>query len=574
MARVARFTVRFPEPHTHYAEVEALFPAAPASEFFLPVWTPGSYLIREYSRNIEDVRIDGIPAVKTRKNRWRCASTASKEVRLTYRIYCREMSVRTNWVDSSFVLLNGAATFMTPVGDADLTYEIRLEPAAGWTLSACGLSQIGDHRFFAPDYDALIDSPIYIGGGSQHEFEVGGTRHFLINHGDDGPDRLWEATRAIEDIRHIFQKHAEFWGGLPYSDKYVLLNLLVESSGGIEHRNSMCLMASRWAMRSRQTYLRWLALVSHEFFHSWNVTRLRPAELIRFDYENENHTTSLWVAEGITEYYAHLLLVRAGVYDRDEYLGGDGLSGAIERLQTTPGRLSMSLEQASFDAWIKLYRPDENSHNSSVSYYLKGAVVAWLLDARIRRSTGDRKSLDDLMRLSYAKYSGKRGFTPAEFQILASEVAEGPLDDFFELAVASSGELDYSEALDWFGLRFRAKATGGKTWIGAHTKVDSGRLIITRIPRATPAYDSGLSVDDEIIGLGGFRVRPDQFSHRLDQFPAEEPLAVLVARREKLMELSVTPLAETTESWRLEVDPLATSEQRMRLYRWLEWGHQ
>ena len=569
MARVARFTLRFPEPHTHYAEVEALFPA-PGGEFFLPVWTPGSYLIRESSRNIEDVRIDGIPAVKTRKNRWQRAPGTSHELRLTYRIYCREMSVRTNWVDSSFALLNGAASFMTLVGDADLAYDISLKPAAGWTLSACGLTRIGDHRYFAPDYDALVDSPIYIGSASQHEFELCGTQHFLVNHGDDGPDRLWDTARAIEDIRHIFRKQAEFWGGLPYCEKYVLLNLLVESSGGIEHRNSMCLMASRWAMRSRQTYLRWLALASHEFFHSWNVTRLRPVELVRFDYENENHTTSLWVAEGITEYYAHLLLARAGTYGRDEYLAGDGLSGAIERLQTTPGRLSMSLEQASFDAWIKLYRPDENSHNSSVSYYVKGAVVAWLLDARIRRSTGDRKSLDDLMRLTYSKFSGKRGFTPAEFQVLASQVAEAPLNDFFELAVTSSGELDYSEALDWFGLRFRANAANGKTWIGAHTKVDSGRLIITRIPRGTPAFDSGLSVDDEIIGLGGFRVRPDQFGQSLDQFPAGEPLVLLVARREKLMELTVTPSTDTSESWKLEVDPNATSAQRMRLYRWLE----
>jgi predicted metalloprotease with PDZ domain len=570
MAKVARFTVRFPEPHTHYAEVEALFPATPVAEFFLPVWTPGSYLIREYSRHVEEVRINGNPAVKTRKNRWRPASDSRDEVRISYRIYCREMSVRTNWVEPSFALLNGAATFMTLVGIQDLTYEISLEPAPGWTLSACGLSRIGDHRYLAPDYDSLVDSPMYLGNASPHEFELGGIRHLLVNHGDDGPNRLWDTLRATSDVERIFRKQSEFWGGLPYSEKYVVLNLLVESSGGIEHRNSMCLMSNRWAMLSRQTYLRWLALVSHEFFHSWNVTRLRPAELACFDYERENHTTSLWVAEGITEYYAHLLLARAGMYECDEYLAGDGLSGAIERLQTTPGRLSMSLDQASFDAWIKLYRPDENSHNSSVSYYVKGAIVAWLLDARIRRSSRDRNSLDNLMRLAYAKYSVTRGFTPEEFEALACEMAEGPLDDFFDLAVKSPRELDYTDALDWFGLRFRPNPGTGKAWIGAHTKNDSGRLTVTRIPRGTPAFDSGLSVDDEIIGIDGFRVRADQLSHRLEQYRPGEPVAILVSRREKLIELSVTPAPEPTDCWRLEVNPDATSEQRTRLYRWLK----
>lgn len=570
MVTVARFIVRFPERHTHYAEVEATFPAMPGGEFFLPVWTPGSYLIREYSRHVEDVRINGRPAVKTRKNRWRPALDSDDELRVSYRIYCREMSVRTNFVEPSFALLNGAATFMTLVGDEELTYEISLDPPPDWGLSACALKRIGDHRYWAPDYDALVDSPIYLGNASAHKFELCGIPHLLINHGDDGASRLWDMPRATGDVEHIFRKQAEFWDGLPYSHKYVLVNLLVESSGGIEHRNSMCLMSSRWAMRSRQTYLRWLALVSHEFFHSWNVTRLRPGELTCFDYENENHTASLWVAEGITEYYAHLLLVRAGIYDWDEYLASDGLSGAIERLQTTPGRLTMSLEQSSFDAWIKLYRPDENSHNSSVSYYVKGAVVAWLLDARIRRLSGDKSSLDDLMRHAYVKYAGKRGFTPEEFETLASEVAGAPLDDFFASAVKTPAELDYSGALEWFGLRFRAQTGSGKPWIGVHTKEDSGRLVVTRVPRGTPAFDSGLSVDDEIVGADGYRVRSDHFALRLERHCIAEPLVLLVARREKLIEVSVTPAAEPANSWRLEMDPNATHEQRARLYRWLK----
>jgi predicted metalloprotease with PDZ domain len=185
------------------------------------------------------------------------------------------------------------------------------------------------------------------------------------------------------------------WGFLPY-EKYLFLNLLTESGGGLEHKNSTVLMASRWTTRTRRSYNNWLDLASHEFFHAWNVKRLRPVELGPFDYENEVHTKNLWIAEGVTEYYADLTLHRAGLITRDEYL--DSVSDRIEELQTTPGRLVQSAEMASFDAWIKYYRPDENSINTAVSYYTKGSVVGLLLDARVRKATNGAKSLDDVMK--------------------------------------------------------------------------------------------------------------------------------------------------------------------------------
>ena len=216
------------------------------------------------------------------------------------------------------------------------------------------------------------------------------------------------------------RQQAAFWGAAPYP-RYVIFNLLTESGGGLEHKNACTLMSSRWKSRTREGYLDWLGLVSHEFFHAWNGKRLRPVELGPFDYEREVYTRGLWMVEGITSYYGDLMVRRAGFSTRKEYL--KALGKTIEGVQTTPGRLVQSLDESSFDAWIKLYRRDENTGNSGVSYYTKGEVVAFLLDAKIRRATGGQRSLDDAMRLAYQRYSGERGYRPEEMRKVFEEVA-------------------------------------------------------------------------------------------------------------------------------------------------------
>ena len=232
-----------------------------------------------------------------------------------------------------------------------------------------------------------------------------------------------------------------------------------------------------------------------------------------------------------------------------------------------------SVEQASFDAWIKYYRPDENSNNVAVSYYTKGAVVAWMLDAKIRRATNDAKSLDDLMRVAYQRFSGDRGFTPEQFKATAAEVAGVPLAAFFHGAVETAGDLDYNEALEWFGLRFRQveppqDGTSKKAWMGAETRVDNGRLLVSRVLRATPAFDAGLNVDDEILAIGDYRVRADQLSARLDNYRPGDLVSLLVARRDALMRLNLT-LGEAPGTWQLELKTDATAAQKHHLDDWL-----
>ncbi len=558
-----RYTVRFPAPGTHYAEVEAEIPTEgrESVELFMAVWTPGSYLVREYARHVE------MPPefAKSRKNRWRVETGGAPTVRIRYRVYCREMSVRTNWVEADFALLNGAPTFVTLVDGHARPHEVRLELPEAWKTTMTGLDAApggAPHHYVAPDYDTLVDSPILAGNPEVHQFEVDGIPHFLVHQGGDG---VWDAVKSATNVEKIVLAYRGMWGSLPYS-KYVFLNLLTEAGGGLEHRNSVVMMASRWAARTRKAYLSWLGLVSHEFFHVWNVKRLRPVELGPFDYENENHTTSLWVAEGITEYYAPVMVHRAALSTREELLAE--VSNNIESIQNTPGRLFAPLERSSYDAWIKLYRPDENSKNTTVSYYTKGAVVGWLLDAAIRKASGGAKSLDDAMRLAFERYSGDLGYTPQQFKATCGEVAGASLREFFRHAVESTEELDYVEALDWLGLRFRPVADSGKAWLGATTRVDGGRLLVSQIPRGTPAFGI-LQVDDEILGIGDFRVRPDQLAQRLENYQPSEATSILVARREKLLRIDIVLGPEPANLWQLEVLADVTADQRHQLDAWL-----
>ncbi len=581
-SNAVRYTVRFPDPQTHYVSIEAALPTEgkPEIELFMPVWTPGSYLVREYARNIEGITVSepsGKPLVfsKSRKNRWRIETAGAAEIHFAYRVYCREMSVRTNWVEDSFALLNGAPTFVTLVGGLARPHDVRLELPPQWKTTMTGLPEApgGEpHHYLAPDYDTLVDSPILAGNPAVYRFEVDGIPHFLVNEGEAG---VWDGARSAADTEKIVRQNLRMWGSLPYR-KYVFLNLLTEGGGGLEHRNSVCMMTSRWATRTRRGYLQWLDLVAHEYFHAWNIKRLRPVELGPFDYENENPTRSLWVAEGITDYYAPLTLRRAALSSTAEFLGTDtppspgSLSATIATLQSTPGRLFQSAEQASYDAWIKLYRPDENSINTTISYYTKGAVVGWLLDARIRHATAGAKSLDDLMRLAFAEFSGDRGFTPDQFKATAEKVAGEPLGDFFHRAVESTEELDYTEALDWFGLRFANKPQNGpaKAWLGVETRIDNGRLLVRTVPRNAPGYASGLSVDDEIIAIDDFRVRPDQLTQRLENYRPGDKVSILVARRDRLARIPLT-LGEEPKKWQLEIRPDATEAQKQNLEKWL-----
>jgi predicted metalloprotease with PDZ domain len=567
-----RYTISFPAPHTHYMEVSAVVPTGGRRdvELMMAVWTPGSYLVREYQRNVERVTASagGRPVAieKSDKNRWRISTGGASTVMVSYGVYAHEMSVRTNWVEARYALINGAPTFMTLADGVSRPHEVSLDLPPAWRGSMTGLQALpGAHRYIAPDYDTLVDSPIVAGNPAVFEFTVDGKPHYLVNEGEVSD---FDGARAVKDLEAIVREHRRFWGSLPY-DKYVVLNVIAENrGGGLEHKNSTVLIAGRGTTRSRGAYLPWLTTLTHEVFHTWNGKRLRPVELGPFDYESEALTRSLWVVEGLADYYGDLLAHRAGLLTREEFLSS--LSASIAELQSTPGRLLQSVELASYDAWIRYYRPDENSPNVSISYYLKGQILGFLLDARIRRATNGARSLDDVMRAAYARYSGERGYTPDQFREVAEQVAGTSLADFWTASVRGTGELSYTDALATFGLRFRAGAARGRTSLGVTTRNDSGRLVVTQpATSASPPADT-LHQDDEILAINDRRVRADQLARRLDQYEPGDRVSLLVARREQLLNLQVILVSDPPSQWQLEADPSATEAQQARLTAWLQ----
>jgi len=554
------YTVSFPAPQTHYAEVTAVMPTggAGAVDLMMAVWTPGSYLVREFERNVEGLTAattagDPLAVTKTRKNRWHVTTGGGKRVVIRYRLYARELTVRTDFIDADMALLNGAATFITLVGGLGRAHDVAIDKPKGWSTIVTPLPPApgGDaDRYLAPDYDTLVDSPITIGNPAVHEFEVEGVEHTLADFGEDG---IFDGERAAADLRDLVATETQTWGVIPYPH-YTFFNVLTGSGNGLEHKASTMMTAPVWSTRKKSDYHRWLGLCAHEFFHTWNGKRLRPVELGPFDYENEVYTRSLWMVEGVTSYYAGLLLRRAGLITHKEYL--DRLSDEIDDLQNTPGRTVQPLALSSYDAWIKYYRGDENSINSSISYYTKGALVAWLLDAEIRRRTAGKKSLDDAMRLAYSRFSGDKGYTPAELRAVFEEVAGEPLTRFWARYVDGTEELDYKPALEQFGLHFREPDKGADNdepagWLGADVGTDN---VVRRIRAGTPAETGGLNVGDELLASDGFRIAAGGLADRLTDYRPGAAVALMVARRGRIVTLKVTLGKKPQASWKIETD--------------------
>ncbi|MBK8856583.1 MAG: M61 family metallopeptidase [Opitutaceae bacterium] len=579
------YTLHFTAAASHYVDVEAVIPTGGQAQLtlFMPVWTPGSYLVREYARNIIaiEARSDAgtlLPITKITKNRWTVEAAGQTQVRVKYRLYSRDLNVRGNWVESDFAVINGAATFITEADAEQRPYRVRLEMPAGWTTCQTPLTPgAAADTFTAADFDELVDSPIVAGSPLVNDFEVEGVRHVLVTVGGDG---VWDNPRVTRNLARLVEEQSKFWGGLPYRTPYYFFNLLAIGRGGLEHKQSTVMGADRWNSRTRGGINSWLSLASHEFFHVWNGKRLRPVELGPFDYEHEAYTPSLWIVEGVTSYYQHLILRRAGFTTRSDYL--KSVSSTFGDVQKSPARLVQSLSDASFDSWIKAYRPDENSVNVLFSYYGGGALAMLLLDTEVRRVSDGAKSLDDVMRAAYSRYSGEKGYTEAQFIALAGEVAGQDLGAWFKRVVQTPGEWDYTPFLDWYGLSFETPKPeksvspngieppdppGG--WLGADTKVQDGLLMVTAVRTGTPAASAGLSAGDEIIGIDDHRVPAGQLGPRLGAYKAGDAIILLVSRRERLMRLPVTLAEEPVTSRSLKIREDATEAQKARLRAWI-----
>jgi predicted metalloprotease with PDZ domain len=580
------YTVSMPRPETHLLEVETRLrwesSGAPASvELLMPVWTPGSYLVREYARHVQDFAAqDGggraLPWRKTNKNTWRVESNGAREVRVRYSVYSNELTVRTNELNDQHAFWNNAALLMYPEGYLAAPSTVRVVPFKDWKV-ATGLPAVSGERntFRAENFDVLYDAPFIASNFRLLTFQVRGVEHRIVFDGEGN----FDAERVRRDTQKIVEAGIEMMRDVPYRDYTFIYMTHPTARGGLEHLNSTAIIYTRFGFRPESSYRDFLTLVAHEYFHLWNVKRIRPDALGPFDYTRENYTRLLWVAEGVTSYYEAILTRRAGLMTDKQYL--DAAAKAFSDLQNTPGRLEMSIEEASFDAWIKYYRPDENTINSAVSYYDKGSVVALLLDLEIRKRSKGARTLDDVMRHLYDEfYKKNRNFTPEDFQRAAERAAGGTLEDFFRRYVRGREELDYNSALEAVGLRLdtagpaettaAARTTAALTALGATLAQDGERLLVRNVPAGTPAYEQGLSAGDQIVAVDGYRATRDFLGARLEERKAGDTVTLTVFRLDELRTFPVKLVAPRTATYRIVPVSRPTPEQMKNYQAWLD----
>ena len=542
-------------------------------ELIMPVWTPGSYLVREYARHVQDFIAQdsdtqqSLTSRKVSKNHWEIVTDNSQTITVKYRVFANDLTVRTNHLDRTHGYFNGAALFMFIPGlqQQPITIEI-LPPDTGWQISTTLTPVEGKaNTFVAPDFDTLVDTPVEVGIQQVYDFDVLGKPHQYVVWGEGN----LKPKQLIKDTQKIIEVEAKIFGGLPY-DKYLfLLHLSGSGYGGLEHKDCCTLNYPRLGFRDRDKYNRFMQLVAHEFFHLWNVKRIRPQALETFDYERENYTTSLWFCEGATSYYDTLIPLRAGIYHRKQFL--KNLGKDLTRYLTIPGRNVQPLEESSFDAWIKLYRREAHSDNNQISYYLKGQWVSLLLDLIIREKHHNQKSLDDVMGLLWHRYGKDEiGFTPENLKNTIAEVAETDLTDFFHRYLETTEEIPFDKYFAPFGLKVKPiKETHPTPYLGIRVQSEGGKEVIKFVEADSPAAIAGIDPGDEILAIDGIRVNGDNSSDRLKDYKDHDTIAVTFFHQDELITVKTT-LAKPQPS-RYEVVQLENLSdiQKQNLSGWL-----
>jgi predicted metalloprotease with PDZ domain len=567
------FEVSFTEPQAHYAEVEMNISGINKDyvDVKMPVWAPGSYLVREFSKNVEGFKASAagkpVKFEKVRKNIWRIYGAKANQLKINYRVYAFEVSVRTSFIDASHAFLSSTGIFMYPDGHLNSPSTVKIVPYQGWSKVSTGLEPVAGQQFTytAKDFDILFDSPIEVGNQDVFEFTASGVKHEVAMYGGGNYDK----ERLKVDMAKIVEQGTAIYGENPNKHYTFIVHNYERGGGGLEHLNSTVLGASRNQYNNERGYTGFLDLVAHEYYHLWNVKRLRPVALGPFDYDNEVYTTNLWIAEGFTAYYENKLTLRAGFNDQNTFV--NKLAGAVAAVENTPGSRVQSAAMASYDAWIKQYRPDENSSNSAISYYSKGEVIGLLMDLAIANATKGAKSLDDVMKAMYlqGKTQG-RGYTDAEFKAMVEKVSGISFTEFWNKYVTGTASVDYATYFSYAGVTVKNENEGQSTpYLGVASRKVEGRMFITAVSRNSAAWTAGLNVNDELISINGVPV--EAAIERMPELTGKkvgDVVNIKVGRDGKLVDFAVTLKASPNIRLVAQINENATPAQKAVLKRW------
>ena len=558
------------DPALHLFEVTLTIasPAAEGQVVSLPAWIPGSYMVREFARNITSMRAEAsgrkVRLTKLDKHSWRAARCEGPLI-LTYQVYAWDLSVRAAHLDQTRGFFNGTSVFLQVHGKESLQHIVDIQPPegdafTGWRV-ATSLPELKArrHRFgtyIAQDYDELIDHPVEMGDFELIRFEAHGVPHEMAV---TGRVPNLDKARLATDLKKICEYQIALFEPRTKKapmDRYVFLTFAVgDGYGGLEHRASTALICSRADLpvlgqsAMSEGYRTFLGLCSHEYFHTWNVKRIKPAVFAPYDLQQENYTTLLWLFEGFTSYYDDLTLLRTGLIDAPAYLGL--LAKTVNGVLRGSGRHKQSVAESSFDAWTKYYRQDENAPNAIVSYYTKGSLVALLFDLTIRHQTRGRKSLDDVMRVLWRRYGksfyegGDRGVTEAEVEALFDEVTGLHLKPTFDLAVRGTRDLPLQEMLAAFAVEMTDKTQGGKVSLDVRTKKTGNDCQLANVYEGGAAHAAGLSAGDTLVAMDSLRVTAANLEILLQRYRAGDKVTLHAFRRDELITFDLTLRAES-----------------------------
>jgi predicted metalloprotease with PDZ domain len=596
------YRIRPASPHAHLFHVEIDIPATAGVGGLLlsmPAWIPGSYMIRDFARNLSTLSaqtVEGqvVPCSKLDKQTWTCAP-AFGPIKVSYQVYAWELSVRAAHLDTTHAYFNGPSLLLRVRGLDDGPCLVELLPpedglGGDWrvatSLQPVALDLRGFGIYRADDYEDLIDHPVEMGRWDEIAFDVGGVPHRMVISGRQQADR----TKLATDLARICAEHAGLFGELPIDRYLFLVTAVGDGYGGLEHRFSTSLICTRHDLphvtdeKPSEGYLRFLGLCSHEYFHLWNVKRIRPQALVEGDLEKEVHTRTLWAFEGITSYYDELALVRSGCVDCKTYLGM--LAATITRLMRTPGREVQTLAESSFDAWTKFYKQDENAPNAIVSYYVKGALVALALDLTIRHGTQGVSSLDDVMRALWAMYGRNGPGVPERgVEAVAKRVSGLDLDAFFLRALDETTDLDLESLLAGVGIAMRLRPRNGPKDMGGcvdafdsqaarpslevRLRPGSGEAVVQNVIRGGAGERAGIAPGDLIVAIGALRANTDNFESLVARASGESGVSVHLFRRDELLEVLAFPALATSDTCDLMLLESAPAEALEARSGWL-----
>lgn len=566
------YTVTFPEAQAHYADIEMNISGLKQNilDLKMPVWAPGSYLVREYSKNVESFSAEAngksLDYKKIRKNIWQIPTVNISAIKIKYRVYAFELSVRTSFIDVNHAFLSTSGIFMYPADMLHQPSTVHIVPYKGWSKVSTSLEKVAGDPFtvHSPDYDILFDSPIEVGNQDVFGFDVGGVKYEVAMCGGGNYDK----ERLSKDIPKIIEHEAAIYGENPNKHYVFIVHNTSKGGGGLEHLSSTVLGATRDGYNTDKGYQGFLSLVAHEHFHLWNVKRLRPIALGPFDYDNENYTTDLWIAEGFTAYYQDIIVRRTNLYPPDNYLGV--LAADINYVANQPGNKVQTLAEASYDAWIKYYRPNENSVNTNISYYNKGSIMALLFDLEIINDTKGKYSLDDVMKYMYDTYykTKKRGYTDLEFKQGLEKFSGKNLDEFYKKYIYGLDDINYDKYLGYAGYHLTDEFAGNNDPnLGVITATTNGKITVSGVLRGTAAWIDGINVNDEITAIDDVKVT--DMATALNGKKPGDKIIVSVIRDGQPLNLPVALLKKTQVKYKIDSLANPTPQQLLVRKKWL-----